>query len=85
MDDWLQHPDRIEACQSIVIMNEQESPMKITTLGELQWWSLEVISGTIMAVGVGIFAGRQSLGLARNLSCAAAGVLLSVFLIGVTA
>ena len=62
-------------------MNEQESPMKITTLGELQWWSLEVISGTIMAVGVGIFAGRQSLGLVVTF-LVAAGVLLSVFLIG---
>ena len=62
-------------------MNEQESPMKITTLGELQWWSLEVISGTIMAVGVGIFAGRQSLGLVVPFLVAAA-VLLSVFLIG---
>ena len=62
-------------------MNNQESPMKIVPLGELQWWSLEVISGTILAVGVGIFAGRQSLGLLVTF-LAAGAVLLGVFLIG---
>ena len=62
-------------------MNEQESSMKITPLGELQWWSLEVISGTILAVGVGIYAGQQALGLLVTF-LAAAGVLLGVFLLG---
>lgn len=62
-------------------MNEQESPMLITPVGELQWWSLEVISGTILAVGVGIYAGQQSLGLIVTF-LAAAGVLLGVFLLG---
>ena len=55
--------------------------MQITPLGELQWWSLEVISGTILAVGVGIYAGQQSLGLLVTFLVAAA-VLLGVFLIG---
>lgn len=55
--------------------------MKITPLGELQWWSLEVISGTILAVGVGIYAGQQSLGLLVTFLLAAA-VLLGVFLLG---
>lgn len=62
-------------------MNEKESPMKVTPLGELQWWSLEVISGTILAVGVGIYAGQQALGLLVTF-LAAAGVLLGVFLLG---
>lgn len=62
-------------------MNEQESPMKITPLGELQWWSLEVISGTILAVGVGIYAGQQDLGLLVTF-LAAAAVLLGVFILG---
>ena len=62
-------------------MNDQESPMKITPLGELQWWSLEVVSGTILAVGVGIYAGQQALGLVITF-LAAAAVLLLVFLIG---
>lgn len=62
-------------------MNEQESPMKVTPLGELQWWSLEVISGTILAVGVGIYAGQQDLGLLVTF-LAAAAVLLGVFILG---
>ena len=62
-------------------MNDQQSPMKITPLGELQWWSLEVVSGTILAVGVGIYAGQQALGLLVTF-LAAAAVLLLVFLIG---
>ncbi len=55
--------------------------MKIIPLGELQWWSLEVISGTILAVGVGIYAGQQALGLLVTF-LAAAAVLLGVFLLG---
>ncbi len=55
--------------------------MKITPLGELQWWSLEVISGTVLAVGVGIYAGQQDLGLLFTF-LAAGGVLLGVFLLG---
>ena len=55
--------------------------MEISPVGELQWWSLEVISGTILAVGVGIYAGQQSLGLIVTF-LAAAGVLLGVFLLG---
>lgn len=56
--------------------------MKITPLGELQWWSLEVISGTILAVGVGIYAGQQDLGLLVTF-LAAAAVLLGVFILGI--
>ena len=55
--------------------------MKVTLLGELQWWSLEVISGTILAVGVGIYAGQQDLGLLVTF-LAAAAVLLGVFILG---
>ena len=34
---------------------EQENPeYQVIPLGELQWWSLEVISGTIIGVGVGV-------------------------------
>ena len=62
-------------------MNEQESLMKIVPLGEFQWRSLEVVGGTILAIGVGIYAGQQSLGLLMTFLVAAA-VLLGVFLIG---
>ncbi len=55
--------------------------MQITPLGELQWWSLEVISGSILAVGVGIYAGQQAIGLLITF-LAAAAILIAVFLIG---
>ena len=62
-------------------MNQEDLGYKITPLGELQWWSLEVISGTIFALGVGIFAGREQLGLLKTLLLGAA-VLLGVFMLG---
>ena len=62
-------------------MNQEDLGYRVTPLGELQWWSLEVISGTILALGVGIFAGREQLGLLKTLLLGAA-VLLGIFMIG---
>lgn len=61
---------------------EQENPeYQVIPLGELQWWSLEVISGTIIGVGVGVFAGASDLGLPVTFLVAGLA-LLAIFIVG---
>ena len=61
-------------------MKPQDVEYKIIPLDELQWWSIEVISNTILGVGVGIMLGFSDLGVWVTVLFAGSGLLTIVFL-----
>ncbi len=63
-------------------MSTEDKGYRVLPLGELQWWSLEVISGTIIGVGIGVYAGVSNLGLTLTL-LAGGAAFLGVFAVGI--
>jgi uncharacterized protein YndB with AHSA1/START domain len=59
----------------------QETQFQAKPLGELQWWSMEVIGGTIIALGIGIAAGSADLSLVQTFMVGGLA-LLAIYIIG---
>ena len=62
-------------------MEPKDAEYQVVALDELQWWSLEVISNSILGIGVGIMLGFSDLGILITIMLAG-GALLTIFLLG---
>ena len=62
-------------------MELTDAKYKATPLGELQWWSFEVLSGSVFGIALGVMAGKSDLGLLVTLLIAA-GALAGIFVAG---